>query len=192
MDDICKDITKGLKKYGQIYVRDLPEKIGYSAQTINLHLKHINGKQITFQLKGKKKYYFLTPKSGNSAQKIQEATDDELAKIRGFLKKSLLYLENIDDKDSIELFSKVSKLILLEFGKIYVYKSGIEKKDFLKTWLKEEEDLKEILEKIASPKNLANRLLLESVIGMDIYKSIKEIENDIKQIEDKNNIKYLE
>ena len=88
-------------------------------------------------------------------------------------------------------FTRYAKLVLLELGKIYVYKSGIDKNSILKTWLKEEVELKEILEKISSPKMLENRLLLEAVIGMDIYKAMKDIENHIKQIEDKNNIKQI-
>jgi len=192
LDDICKDIIKGLKKHGPTYTRDLPTIINYSGETINLHLKHIVGKQITFQLQGKKKYYFLTPKSKNTFEKIDEERQIELAKIRGYVKKALFYLENFDNEDSVKLFVKVSKLIFLEFGKIHVYKSGIEKPDLLKTWLKEEEDLKEIFEKIASPKSLEHRKLLQAFLGIDISFSMKDIDNEFKQFELKNNIKSLE
>jgi len=79
-----------------------------------------------------------------------------------------------------------------EFGKIHVYKSGIDKPDLLKTWLKEEEDLKEIFEKIASPKSLEHRKLLQAFLGIDISFSMKDIDNEFKQFELKNNIKSLE
>ncbi len=192
LDNICKDIIKALKKHGLTYARDLPTIIDYSGETINTHLKHIVGKEITFQLQGKKKYYFLTPKSKNTFEKIDEDRQIQLAKIRGYVKKSLTYLNKIDDEESLKLFVKVSKLFFLEFGKIQVYKSGIEKPDLLKTWLKEEEDLKEIFEKIASPKNLDDRKLLQAMLGIEISFLMKDIENDIKQIEDKTNGKYLE
>ena len=191
MDYICKDIIKALKKEGQIYVRDFKEKTGYPAKTIGIHLKHLNGNQITFQLQEKKKYYFLA-KSKNKFEEIDEDRQIQLAKIRGYVKKSLIYLNEIDDEESIKLFVKVTKLFFLVFGKIQVYKSGIEKPDLLKTWLKEEEDLKEIFEKIASPKNLECRILIQASLGIDIDYLMKDIENDIKQIEQKNNIKSLE
>lgn len=192
LDDICKEIISALRKNGLTYARDMKNIVDHSTETINTHLKHIVGKQVTFQLQGKKKYYFITPKSKNDFEKIDEARQIQLAKIRGYVKKSLTCLEKIDDEESIKLFVKVTKLFFLVFGKIQVYKSGIEKPDLLKTWLKEEEDLKEIFEKIASPKNLECRILIQASLGIDIDYLMKDIENDIKQIEQKNNIKSLE
>ena len=51
----------------------------------------------------------------------------------------------------------------------------------------------EILESLASPKNLEFRKLLEAYVGFDTVNLIKEIEAEIKEIEDKSqNKKELE
>jgi len=189
MDKICKDIIKALGEEDEIYVRDFQKKTGYPSKTINAHLKHIDGEKISFQFKDRKKYYFLLPKQQLSAQKIDEQTVENIAKIRGLMKKTLSLYQNTHGEYYLGLVLKVGKLLLLELGKIYVYKSGLEEKDYLKRWIDEENDLTEILESLASPKNLEFRKLLEAYIGFDTVNLIKEIEAEIKEIEDKSQSK---
>ena len=105
------------------------------------------------------------------------------------MKKTLSLYQNTHDEYYLGLVLKVGKLLLMELGKIYVYKSGLEKKDYLKRWIDEENDLTEILESLASPKNLEFRKLLEAYVGFDTVNLIKEIEAEIKEIEDKSQSK---
>jgi len=192
LDHICKDIIKAIKKEGEIYVRDFQKITGYPSKTINLHLKHLDEKQISFQFKkDKKKYYFMKRKKQHSSQEIEEETHENIAKIRSLLKKTLSLYQKNDDQDSLLAFLKVGKLLLMELGKISIYKSGIEKKQYLKRWIEEENDLTKILENLSSPKNLEFRSLLKIYIAMEISNLFTEIEKDVKKIKDKTEKKKL-
>ena len=108
-----KKVYELLKKHGELYVREICEKADMRNQTVENCLDElVQLGKATFQERGNRKCYSIRKKGSMSLQEIQEATEENLIRIKKMQKQAIQMYQNRPDSSTFGLLVSIGELII--------------------------------------------------------------------------------
>ena len=179
----AKKIYKLLKKHGELYVREICEKVDMRNQTVEKCLEElVELGKATFQERQNRKCYSIRKKGAMSHQEIQEATEENLARIKKMQKQAIQMYQNRPDSSTFGILVNIGELIIQELTKFEIYESNVDEKNRLKRWKEEQHELRKLLLELMEVDFVAIRTALKAIHAVKTSTHASRIEKSIKEL----------